>query len=372
MIRAASTVRQSGHLLGLAAVAVLLAGCAREQPAPEPVRAVRTATVAARPAETRSEHAAEIRARTELALAFQVPGRLRRRHVEAGDAVRAGQPLAELDPQDLALAQSAAQAALQAAEVQAAQAAADLARFEGLRAQGFVSEAELERRRSAARAAQAQREQALAQARAQGNQAAYSRLAAPAAGVVTAVMAEPGAVLAAGSPVLRLALDGPRDAVFVVPEDAVASLRALRGRADAAEIRVWGQDAWWPATVREVAAAADPGTRAFQVKAEVGDARVELGQTASVRLRTPADAALRLPLTALREHEGGSAVWRLDPATMTVRLQPVAVAGVDGALAVVASGVTAGDEVVTAGVHVLAEGQKVLRWGDDAPPAAAR
>ena len=91
MIRAASAVRQSGHLLGLAAVAVLLAGCAREQPAPEPVRAVRTATVAARPAETRSEHAAEIRARTELALAFQVPGRLRRRHVEAGDAVRAGQ-----------------------------------------------------------------------------------------------------------------------------------------------------------------------------------------------------------------------------------------------------------------------------------------
>lgn len=372
MIPAATALRLSVRLLGLAALAIVLAGCAREQPAPEPVRAVRTATVVMRPAESLSEHAAEIRARTEVALAFQVPGRLLRRHVEAGEAVRAGQPLAELDPQDLALAQRAAQAALQAAQVQATQAAADLARFEGLRAQGFVSEAELERRRSAARAAQAQREQALALARAQGIQAAYSRLASPAAGVVTAVMAEPGSVLAAGTPVLRLALDGPRDAVFVVPEDAVGSLRALRGRAGAAEIRVWGRDAWWPATVREVAAAADPGTRAFQIKAEVGDARVELGQTATVRLHASADAALRLPLTALREHDGGSAVWRLDPATMTVRLRPVTVAGVDGEHARVAAGVAAGDEVVTAGVHVLAEGQKVTRWGDDAPPAASR
>lgn len=360
-------------LMGLLGSLALAAGCAREPPQAETVRAVRTVKVDAQAGEALREFAAEIRARSEVALAFQVPGRLLRRHVEVGDAVRAGQLLAEIDPQDLALAQHAAQAALQAAEVQATQAAADLARFEGLRAQGFVSEAELERRRSAARAAEAQRAQAQAQARAQGNQAAYSRLAAPAAGIVTAVLAEPGSVLAAGMPALRLALAGPRDAVFVVPEDAVDALRALRGRAGAAELRLWGDDAWLPATLREVAAAADPGTRAFQVKAELGDARVELGQTATLRLRTPAAAAgVRLPLTALREHAGGSAVWLLDAATMTVRLQPVGVAGIDGEQAIVVAGLAPGAEVVTAGVHVLTEGQKVSRWGDDAPPAAPR
>ena len=54
-------------------------------------------------------------------------------------------------------------------------------------------------------------------------------LVADAAGVVTAVDAEPGAVLAIGAPVLRVAQDGPRDAVFSVPEHRMAGMRALLG-----------------------------------------------------------------------------------------------------------------------------------------------
>ena len=80
-------------------------------------------------------------------------------------------------------------------------------------------------------AAQAGLEQARAQADVQGNQARYSKLLADVSGVVTAVDAEPGAVLAAGTPVVRLAQDGPRDVVFQVPEDQVAALRALLGKA---------------------------------------------------------------------------------------------------------------------------------------------
>ncbi len=53
----------------------------------------------------------------------------------------------------------------------------------------------------------------------------YAVLMADVSGVVTAVDAEPGAVLAAGAPVLRLAHDGPRDAVFSVPEDRLPALR---------------------------------------------------------------------------------------------------------------------------------------------------
>ena len=48
----------------------------------------------------------------------------------------------------------------------------------------------------------------------QNNQAGYGALRAPTAGVVTAVEAEAGTVLTSGAPVLKLAHDGPRDAVF--------------------------------------------------------------------------------------------------------------------------------------------------------------
>jgi multidrug efflux pump subunit AcrA (membrane-fusion protein) len=67
---------------------------------------------------------------------------------------------------------------------------------------------------TALKAAQAQLEQAQAQLAAQGNQAGYANLVADVSGVVTAVEAEVGQVVAAGTPVVRIAQDGPRDVVF--------------------------------------------------------------------------------------------------------------------------------------------------------------
>jgi hypothetical protein len=69
------------------------------------------------------------------------------------------------------------------------------------------------------------------------------------------------------------------------------------------------------------------------------------------------------------EQAGRSSVWLLDPATMTVRAQPVAVAGADGNLVLVAGGLTVGQVVVTAGVHALTPGQKVRQYLE--PGAAA-
>ena len=77
----------------------------------------------------------------------------------------------------------------------------------------------------------------------QGNQAAYSTLTADAAGVVTGVDVEPGMVVAAGAPVLRLAHDGPRDVVFSVPEDKVALVQAVAARQGAVQVRLWSSDA---------------------------------------------------------------------------------------------------------------------------------
>jgi len=286
--------------------------------------------------------------------------------------------LAQLDATDLKLGQEAAQAATRAAQTQYDLAAAEFKRYQELRAQGFISSLELERREATLRAQKAQLDQALAQARVQGNQAGYATLVATAPGVVTATEAEVGAVLAAGMPVLRVAHDGSRDAVFAVPEDGAAAMRALLGKRAALKVKAWGGSALLPATVREVAAAADPATRTFLVKADLGDAALQLGQTVTVLAESPrAEGITRLPLSAVMQQQGRTSVWLLDTASMTVKVQPVTVAGADGNTVVVASGLQPGQQVVTAGVHVLTPGQKVKRYEAPAPapaptPAASR
>jgi len=364
-------------LLPILLVPLLLA-CSKPPPAEDPVRAVRTITLQSGVSSLQHEYAAEVRARTESRLSFRVPGKLLRRMVNLGDVVTAGQPLAQIDATDLKLGQDAARASLSAADAQLALSEAEYKRYKELRDQGFISGLELERRETTLKANRAQAEQARAQASVQSNQAGYAVLLADVAGVVTAVDAEPGAVLAVGASVLRIAQDGPRDAVFSVPEDRVAGMRVLLGKPGALQIQGWGdQVAGAPnssaATVREVSAAADPVTRTFLIKADIGRSALRLGQTASVLVDAPAVAGvIKLPLPAVFELGGRSTVWLVDPATLVVRAQPIVVAGADGNLVLVAGGLAAGQTVVTAGVHTLTPGQKVRLYVEPgAPPPAA-
>ena len=356
--------------------ATVLAACSKPEATPEPVRAVRTVTVASDTAGGQAEFAAEVKARTESRLSFRIGGKIAQRKVNLGDSVKAGQVLAQLDPQDMQLSQQAARAAMTAAQVNQDQAVADFKRFRELKEQGFISAAELERRETTLKSAQAGFEQARAQSSMQGNQAGYSTLVADAPGVITGVDGEPGMVVAAGAWVVRLAHDGPRDVVFAVPEDKVALIKALAAQPGAFKVRLWGDKGeTLPATIREIGASADPVTRTFSVKADIGAAAaVALGQTATVLVEMPRTAGVtKLPLSALKEEQGRSVVWLVDRNTMTVKLQPVQVAGADGNDAVIGAGLAPGQVVVTAGVHVLSPGQKVKFYVDPggAPAASA-
>lgn len=357
-------------------VATALVACSKPAPEPEPIRAVRTMTIQSSSSAGSAEYAADIRARTETRLAFRVGGKLVSRPAEVGMAVKAGQVLARLDPEDLRQAETSARAALTSAEANQELVAAEYRRYKELRDQGFISSLELERRATSLKAAQSQVEQARAQLGVQRNQAGYTTLVASASGVVTAVEAEVGGVVAAGTPVVRLALDGPRDVVFSIPEQSVLALKALVGKPGALRVRPWGGSELLPATLREVAAAADPATRTFLARADLGKAALQLGQTATVVVEgPPLPGIARLPLTALTKAKDQSAVWVVDRSTMTVKLQPVAVGGADGNEVVVTQGLSPGQDVVVAGVHVLNAGQKVKFYaapGGSAPvPAAA-
>jgi RND family efflux transporter MFP subunit len=216
--------------------------------------------------------------------------------------------------------------------------------------------------------------QARAQLGVQGNQASYGTLSATASGIITAVTVEPGQVVAPGEPVLTLAHDGARDVVFSVPEDMGAAVRPLVGKVSAIKVRRWGTDKWIPATIREMAAAADPNSRTLLVKADVGPRPdFTLGQTATVALSVAPRVrdGVHVPLHALVERQGRSSVWLLDAASMTVKQQDVVTSEVNGNMMHVSAGLKPGQEVVTAGVHVLMQGQKVRRLVEPGAVAAA-
>ena len=250
-----------------------LAACSKPEPAPEPVRAVRTPTVGPDSAGGSHEFAAEVKARTESRLGFRVGGKIVRRNADLGDPVRRGQVLAQIDAQEFKLGQDAARAGLAAAQANRDQSAADYRRLKELRDLGFVSSADLARRDTTLKASQAQLDQAKSQASVQSNQAGYAVLTADASGVITGVDADLGTVVAAGAPVLRVAHDGPRDLVFSVPEDKAGVIKALGAQPGSFKVRLWGASGEsLSANLREIAAAADPVTRIFLVKVDPGAA----------------------------------------------------------------------------------------------------
>ncbi len=352
--------------------ALAIAACSKPEAVQEPVRAVKVITVGAGTLTSGGEFAGEVRARVESRLGFRVAGKITQRQAEMGQHVNAGAVLAQIDASDYQLAVQAAQAQVAGARTQRDLAQAEYKRYEGLRAQNFISAAELERREASLKAAQSTLDQALAQAQNQGNQSAYTQLRADVSGVITSVDGEVGQVVAAGTPVFRLAQDGPRDAVFAVSENMV--MRLQKGQLMSAVMAQGGPTV--QGRIREIAGSADPVTRTFNVKLalESGE-KLPLGASVNVQaagLTVNPSTVIKVPTSALRQEGKGSAVWVLDEAKMTVSSQAVEVGTADNNEAVIASGLSAGQRIVSAGVHVLNPGQKVTVYKAPITPAQNR
>ena len=346
-----------------------LTGCSKPVEKTEEIRPVRAVRLAADNLDIVAEFPGDVRARIESRLGFRVGGKIIARKVDVGALVKRGQVLMQLDPQDLQLAQAQASAGLKAAESNRDLASAELKRYQELREKNFVSQAVLDSKQTAYKAAQASYEQARAAYRNQANQAGYSSLIADADGVVTGIDAEVGQVVAAGSPVVRVARTGEKDVVIGIPEDKVDELREMTD----VRVRTWAApNQILPGKLRELSPVADPATRTYMARIAIPDSAqdVRLGMTAYVAFasKTP-DARMTLPLTALFKSKSGSAVWVVENGA--VRLVPVQVAGSSGNDLVVAGGISPGQTVVTAGVNLLKPGQKVKILGDEAELKAA-
>ena len=358
----------SAAVLPVVAGIFLLGACSHKPQAEAPARAVKLFTVGNQPIQDSGEtFAGEVHARVESSLGFRVAGKLQSRSAQLGQSVKAGQVLAQLDPADYRLAQQAATAQVQAADTARNLAAADLQRFEALRQQGFISGAQLEKLQAQLKANEAQLQQAQAQAQVQSHQVQYGNLVADYAGIITAVLAEPGQVLGAGQPVFQLAQDGPRDVVFALPEGAQHSLpigtsvRISNWTAVSTEMQQS-----WTGRVREIAASADPITRTFTVKVGIDapqNAAPALGST--VRIYPPEAKqaqALLLPLSAIKRESQGSIVWVFDAQAGQVKMRSVQTGAIVGNAVAIEKGLQAGEQVVVAGVHTLTDGQKVTPY----------
>jgi len=362
---------------GLPAAAMIaavlgLAGCSQEKAevVQEVVRPVKVVEIGQAQTTRQLDYSGSVRARTEMNLGFRIAGKVTERLVDIGQHVNEGDVLARVDPSDYELSVKSAQASLDAAERQVE--TVDLARkrAEQLYAKNFAPKSQLDQAQLTYDQAVATRDAArstLAQAQ---NQVQYADLKASKNGIVTAISADVGQVVAAGTPVMTVAVDGEKEVSIAVPEMDIAGFRPGKD----VKASFWSDEGLTlDGKVREVAGSADPQSRTFAVRVSLpNDPRVLLGMTANVQATVGSKTQLvSIPLTAMTEKDGKQIVWTVDRASDTVHPRPIKVANFTADGVAVADGLKQGDVVVAAGTQFMTENLKVKLSGDAQQSASA-
>lgn len=340
---------------------LVLAACG-EPAAPDPRSQpplVRVGTVQDPAARTRA-FTGTVAARVQGDLGFRVSGKVVERLVDTGQAVKRGQPLMRIDPNDLKLAAHAQQETVVAARARARQTAEDEARYRDLVGTGAVSASAYDQIQAAADSARAQLKAAQAQADVARNATGYAVLLADADGIVVETLADAGQVVTAGQVVVRVAHAGRREAVVHLPETLLPAVGSV------GQATLYGNDTQIvPVKLRQLSNAADRLTRTYEARYVLDGplAEAPLGATVIVRipeLRPSAtQAELQVPIGALFDPGKGPGVWMLDGKSNRVTWRPVKVRGLDDDAARIAGELRAGDRIVALGAHLLREGDQV-------------
>ncbi len=299
-----------------------------------------------------------VRAGRKSDLGFEVPGSVALLEVTEGSTVSTGDVLARLDTAQLEARRQAVAADLQRVTAELELARIKAKRQRDLQATGAVSEEAFDETRLRAQALEAQLESVQAQLRGIDIDLDKSVLRAPYDGVVAQRLANAGAVVNVGMPVVRVVAAGSREAHIGIAAEQTALLEpgqsyrlVLRGEA-------------FDAVLRSIRPDVDPATLTATAVFELPDAARGLdGEPVTLRLEeTVASTGGWLPLSALLEGERGLwTVLRLettDGGAVSVR-EAVEVLDVKGNLAYVRGSLAAGQRYITDGVHRVAPGTPV-------------
>lgn len=298
--------------------------------------------------------------RTTTRIGPTVAGRLLRLDVEVGDRVRAGQVLGEMDPLDLAErlhAQDAAaarvQASLREAQVRQAHAQAQAARYAQLLAVRATSEElaaarqqELEVADATVVAAQAEAARVRSERAGITAQQRHLRLVAPADGLVTQRLADPGSTVVAGQAVVEVV--DPASLWINVRLDQISAhglaaglpaqvlLRSRAGHTLAGRVL----------RVEPLADSVTEETLAKVVFNQLPDPLPPLGELAEVTidLATLAEQPV-LPNAAVQRVGGQTGVWRWTQGALAFTPVALGAADLNGQVQVL-QGLSAGDQVV--------------------------
>jgi RND family efflux transporter MFP subunit len=349
----------------LCASLLLASGCAEEAPPAEPLRPVRTQQVFRTGSERVRSFSGTARAGQESRLSFKVAGTVAALEVKVGDRVRAGQPLARLDPQDYRLMVEDAQASLARVHAEARNADANYARIRDLYENSNASLNDLDAARARSESAQAALESAEKKLEQAELQRSYTQLAAPTAGAIADVPVEVNENVQPGQTVVVLT-SGSRPEVEVgIPEVFIARIREgqpVEVTFDALPERRFA------ATVTEVGVAATGMATTFPVKARLDQnpSQVRPGMAAEVHFRFAggrAEQRMVVPAFAVSEDRGGRFVFVVEAAgegVGRIARRDVKVGDLteDGGLEIL-DGLQDGERVVTAGVSRIQDGLEV-------------
>ena len=349
---------------------LVLSGCGEEKQSDPRTEAplVRAAVVQNAALDVRS-FTGTVAARVQSDLGFRISGKVLERLVDTGQAVKRGQVLMRIDPIDLTLAAKAQLETVAAARARARQTAQDEARYRDLRGTGAISVAAYDQTAAAADAAKAQLSAAETQAEMARNASRYTELVADVDGIVMETLAEPGQVVSAGQPVVRLARAGDREAVIQLPE----TLRPALGSSAVAAL-FGNEGVTSSARLRQLSDTADRVLRTFEARyvLEGELANAPLGATVTLQIpgrHTGSASGWSVPIAALFDAGKGPGVWVLQGQPAKVTWRPVTVQRLSDDSAHVAAQLKQGDRIVALGAHLLREGLSV-RIADQAAATA--
>ncbi|WDU64083.1 efflux RND transporter periplasmic adaptor subunit [Pseudomonas poae] len=350
-------LQSSCWCLGL--FAMVLSGCSREQAAaPQFNRAVKVEVV-------KEDNVDNLRAtgivrqRHRAALAFESGGQLAQLDVDVGDSFKSGQVLATLDLQPARLRLQQAQAASTFGLAQVAERSSNLRRQQHLFAAGSVSQSVVEAASVAYQQALAERHRADSDLALARREVERGQMVAPFPGRVLARHSEQFAQLTSDQVVLEVESLGDQQVVAAVPIDQAAQLKP----GDSAVAYDTGTSSTpFDLVLEGISPKADNGlvqTCIFRLR----DSSAALSSGTTVLLKTNSRAPRRLfvPIEALRMGADSShaKVFVYHPDDGRIAIRDVSLSGIDHGRAVIANGLVGGEQVVTAGVAFLSDGQTV-------------
>lgn len=338
------------YLLPSLAILLTLTACTE---APAEAQSVTAATVKLytvdSDAQLNSRHfVGRVDAVSTVDLAFQVGGRVTELAVQQGQIVPAGELLAALDPTDYQLA-------LQQAKVQLEQAKRDLARGQPLREQGILTPSEFDQLQTSYDIAK------VAEENAQRN-AGYTRLNAPFDALVTRRLIERYATVSGGTSVLRVQNISELRVHINVPEQMMRQFSDSNNYQAYARLSDQATERY-PLVYREHATEADPFTQTYQVSfalPRMPEVNLLPGMTVNVVTQQQALGKVLIPLSALDTATAEQFfVWQYDADSQRVQRKPVQVGTMREQQVEILSGLSQGQQVVSAGIYHLQNGQLV-------------